>query len=80
MTLSQSSIDNYISKQVQSGSCSSTVEAEKELVAKLAERELDRDLEEGQADLDEGRFITITPEWKEKTTARLAKKFLPKTK
>ncbi len=79
MSLSPRSIDNFIDKVVQSGSCSSKAEAEKQLREELQEREIDRKIAKGRADIKAGRYTVVNKETTSAFVAKLAKKILPKS-
>ena len=70
-------IDELISKQVSSGLSSSKVEAEKQLMANLVEREIDRRIAKGRRDIKEGSFTLVNEQTTAEFISHLSKKIIP---
>ena len=62
MTSNTLNANSYIASLVKQGICRDEIEAEKKLASFLAERELDRNLEEAREDIQNGRYIEATEE------------------
>ena len=69
-------IDEFISKQMDSGVSQSKVEAEKKLMDELVERELDRKIAKGKEDIREGKFTVVNEQTTAEFVSQLSKKII----
>ena len=59
MSLAIKNIDNFLTEQVNSGACNTTIEAEHELVKKLMDRDIKRGIEQGRVDIKNGDYEEV---------------------
>lgn len=65
MAINTHTIDDFIKQQVTNGSCATTQEAQKELIGRLIEKEIDAGIAEGMEDMKAGR-VTVANEENDK--------------
>ena len=76
MKIQTKEIDHFLEDRVNEGVCSSTIEAERQLSSQLAERELDRNLAESNADYEKGNYKILDDKYIADFTSRIAKKLI----
>ncbi|MES2677377.1 MAG: hypothetical protein V4612_03575 [Pseudomonadota bacterium] len=76
MSISATTINNFLKQQVKAGVCSSIEEAQKQLASKLAEMRLDRNIKEAREDYKKGRYETLDDQWIENYVLESSKKLL----
>ena len=74
MTISVTEINNFIEQQIKKGAIKNKSQAEQEIASKIAEMSLDRCLEKGEDDIEQGRYSIVNKEWISGYITKLEKK------
>jgi hypothetical protein len=77
MSIQPQAINEFIERKVKDGSCHSILEAEKEIISQLIDRDIERQIKIGDEQIENGEYEILDDNYIDRFIARMAKKHLP---